>query len=49
MLIANLGLEAAAMKNDGVAHGVNIYCGKCTNKNVAKSLGLEYTELAKII
>ena len=48
-LIADLGLEAAAKKNEGVENGVNIYCGKCTNKNVAKSLGLEYTELTKVI
>jgi alanine dehydrogenase len=49
MLIANLGLEAAAKANNGVANGVNIYCGKCTNKNVAKSLDLDYTDLFDII
>jgi alanine dehydrogenase len=49
LLIANNGVEAAAKMNEGVANGVNIYCGKCTNKNVAKSLNLEYTELLEII
>ena len=49
LMIANMGLEAAAKANSGVANGVNIYCGKCTNKNVAKSLDLEYTELCKVI
>lgn len=41
--MANLGLEEAVKRNAGLANGVNIYCGKCTNENVAKSLGLEYT------
>ena len=49
LMIANMGLEAAAKANTGVANGVNIYRGKCTNKNVAKSLGLEYTELCEVI
>ena len=48
-LIADMGLEAAAKTNSGVANGVNIYCGKCTNKNVANSLGLEFTDLFAII
>ena len=48
-LIADMGLEAAAKINSGVANGVNIYCGKCTNKNVANSLGLEFTDLFAII
>ena len=49
LMIANMGLEAAAKANNGVANGVNVYCGKCTNENVAKSLCLEYTELSAII
>ncbi len=49
MLIAENGLEEAAKMNKGVANGVNIYGGKCTNKNVADSLGLAYTELSELI
>ena len=49
LMIANMGLENAAKANAGIANGVNIYCGKCTNKNVAKSLNLEYTELCEVI
>ena len=49
LMIANMGLENAARANQGIANGVNIYCGKCTNVNVAKSLGLNYTELCTII
>jgi alanine dehydrogenase len=49
LMIANMGLEAAARANSGVANGVNIYSGKCTNANVAKSLNLEYTDLLAII
>ncbi len=47
--MANIGLEEAAKKNKGFANGVNIYCGKCTNENVAKSLELEYTPLEKVL
>ena len=49
MQIADLGLEVAAMKNEGILNGVNIYGGKCTNQNVAKSLNLAYTPLTDLI
>ncbi len=49
MMIAENGLEKAAMMDEGVANGVNVYGGKCTNKNVADSLGLAYTELSQAI
>jgi alanine dehydrogenase len=42
MLMADHGLEAAAAMDAGLANGINIYAHKCTNLNVAKSLGLEY-------
>ena len=42
-MMANHGLEAALKMDEGLAHGLNIYNHKCTNKNVALSLGLEYT------
>ena len=45
MLMANNGLEAAVKMDAGLANGVNVYNHKCTNKNVADSLNLEYTEL----
>lgn len=48
-MIANMGLEAAVKKCEGLANGVNIYDGKCTNKNVADSLNLEYTSVAEAI
>lgn len=48
-MIADMGLEAACKKDKGLANGLNIYCGKCTNKNVADSLGLEYTEVSEVI
>ncbi len=47
--IARFGLEEACKRDAGLAKGVNIYCGKCVNKNVADSLGLEYTELGDMI
>lgn len=42
--IANLGLEEACRRDPGLAMGVNIYCEKCVNQNVADSLGLEYVD-----
>ena len=48
-MMANSGLEAAVKADPGLANGVNIYCGKCTNRNVATALNLEYTELTDLI
>lgn len=48
-MIANLGLEGAVKANTGVANGVNIYLGKCTNANVARSLSFEYTDILSVI
>lgn len=48
-MIAKYGLEEAVKKDTGLANGVNIYNHKCTNKNVADSLNLEYTDLFEII
>jgi len=45
LAIANMGLEAACAANPHLAAGVNTYNGKCTCKNVAESLGLEYQPL----
>ncbi len=47
--MANLGFETAVKRNAGLANGVNIYCGKCTNRNVADSLGLEYTPVDQAV
>ena len=49
LMMANLGLEAAVRKDSGLANGLNIYEGKCTNKNVAASIGLDYTPVAEAI
>jgi alanine dehydrogenase len=49
MMMANNGLEKAIAMDKGLANGVNIYCGKCTNKNVATSLDLEYVKLEDVL
>ena len=49
MQMADLGLEEAVRRDPGLANGVNIYDHKCTNYNVAKSLGLEYTPVSEAI
>ena len=44
-LMANKGFEEAVKMDKGLKNGVNIYGGKCTNENVAKSLDLEYVAI----
>ncbi len=48
-MIADMGLEEACKKDKGLGLGVNCYDGKCVNKNVASSLGLEYVDLYSVI
>lgn len=40
LMIADMGLEKAAAVDAGIRNGINVYNHKCTNINVAKSLGL---------
>jgi len=47
--MANLGFEAAIAKDEGLRNGVNIYQHSCTNKNVAKALGYEYTDIETLL
>jgi len=47
--IADMGLEKALRRDAGLANGLNMYCGKCTNKNVAESLGYAYVPVAEMI
>ena len=49
MMIAECGLETAVQMDAGLSMGVNIYDGKCVNRNVADSLDLEYTELMSLL
>ena len=47
--IANLGLEAAAKGDNAILTGINTYAGKCTNKGVADSVGVEFTDALELI
>lgn len=47
--IATFGMEEAVRRNPGLANGVNIYKGKCTNQNVAESVGIPYTKLEDVM
>ncbi|MBN2486969.1 MAG: alanine dehydrogenase [Bacteroidales bacterium] len=49
LMIAGMGLEAAARKSKAIYKGVNLYKGKCTYENVAKAFDMEYTELLALI
>ena len=49
MMMAEMGLENAMKADKGLANGLNIYCGKCTNKNVATALGCTYVPVEEAI
>lgn len=49
LLIADNGLEKAAKLDRGILNAINTYDGKCTYKNVAESLGIEYTEIEGLL
>ena len=48
-MMAKFGFEEAVKKDAGLANGVNVYANKCTNKGVADSLGLEYTNILELV
>lgn len=45
LAIANHGLEDACRRDPGLAMGVNTHQGRCTNQNVAESLGVTYSAM----
>jgi len=47
--IANLGVEAAILKDSSLNRGVNTYDGKLVHEIVAGSLNLEYTPLSDLL
>jgi len=49
LMIANMGLEEAVKKDEGLALGVNCYKGKLTCFEVAQDFEMEYTELCKLL
>ena len=49
LMIAERGFEQACQDNQALAHGANLYLGKCVYQNVAESLDIEYTPLASLI
>lgn len=49
LMLANLGLEAACQKNQGIYQGVNVYQGHITHQAVAKATGLAYVPLKTVL
>ena len=49
MMIADMGLEGAIKADAGLANGLNIYDGKCTNRNVSAALGIPFVSPAEAI
>jgi alanine dehydrogenase len=47
--IANLGLEAAAKKDEAIAKGINTYGGKLTYPAVGEAFGMETTSINDLI
>ena len=45
LAIAKHGLEDACRRDAGLAMGVNTCQGRCTNQNVARSLGVTYSAM----
>ena len=45
--LAQKGLKKACQDNPGLAHGVNIFEGRVTNKAVAGTFGLDFQPLLK--
>ncbi len=45
LAIADKGLETALREDKNLMNGLNVYEGKCTNKAVAKSLGIKYSQM----
>lgn len=48
-MLADYGLEEALRRDPGLANGLNIYKGKCTNKNVAAAHDIDYIPVSKAI
>ncbi len=49
LTIAASGLEEACRNSEAVSAGVNCYCGKLTNKNVAEAHGYEWVDLRELL
>jgi alanine dehydrogenase len=48
LLIADNGLEKACKLDNSIVSAINTYAGKCTCKNVAESLGINYTNVNEL-
>lgn len=49
MMMAEMGFEKALTADPGLANGLNLCDGKCTNRNVAAALNLEYTPISQVL
>lgn len=49
LMLAEHGFEEACKLSEPIAHGANLYMGKCVYENVAKDLGIEYTPLESVL
>lgn len=47
--IADKGLETAALENNAIAKGINVYKGHIVHKAVAKSLNLPYVDIYTLV
>jgi alanine dehydrogenase len=49
LMIAEMGLEKAALASNAIKLGVNVYRGKCVYNNVAKTFNLPYFPLEGLL
>ena len=49
LMIAEMGLEKAALKSEAVKLGINVYRGKCVYENVSKAFNIPYTRVDRFL
>lgn len=49
LMIADMGLEEAAAKDEGILSAINVYKGECTCEGVADAFGLPYAPAASLM
>jgi alanine dehydrogenase len=49
LMIAEMGLENAAKKNDALKLGINVYKGNLVYENVSKAFNMPYIPISKLI
>jgi alanine dehydrogenase len=49
LMIAEMGLERAALKSNAIKLGINVYRGKCVYENVSKAFNMPFTPVDSVL